>query len=561
MQKTLFTKLTIIVGLCIIFVVGLMMFRTVIAERQYYAQSVVKEIAQQHVNPQEVITPFIIIPTTITPECSIVGDTDAAKCKSAYSSTLTVFANKTSATQDLEVSTDTYRRGIYHATSYNGALKFDQSYTINQTLQRLIADNQSVSNDSKTLSTANNSTNGNGNTKTEKTDIHWNDAKFIIPVSDLRGVATLPTVTIDKQAIKATYPQSAMLNGLSYVEVSLPNDVLNRLTTTSASQQEKTNLVAENLNSEPLNTQSSNIQTPISQNPNHQDLDGQQSDNSRHQALDIVVDLPLSGISTLNTVPTGQNFELSMRSNWHAPNFIGRALPNAKTFTSKGFEAKWQNQYLTVANNQNLSKCVSTANNQCMVASSAVLDSADQDDEAITAIEGIVTAEGNIVSNSDRDVRLSSFGVSFAEPNDVYLQTERTMKYALLLILVSFGTFFLFEVIKSSRIHPIQYLLVGCALLCFYVLLLPLAEQIVFWQAYMVAASACVGLIGWYSYYVFGGFKRAVIFTATLAGLYAAFFGILSTEDLNLLLGAIFCFVILACVMVMTRKLDWYKVT
>ncbi len=121
MQKTLFTKLTIIVGLCIIFVVGLMMFRTVIAERQYYAQSVVKEIAQQHVNPQEVITPFIIIPTTITPECSIVGDTDAAKCKSAYSSTLTVFANKTSATQDLEVSTDTYRRGIYHATSYNGA--------------------------------------------------------------------------------------------------------------------------------------------------------------------------------------------------------------------------------------------------------------------------------------------------------------------------------------------------------------------------------------------------------------------------------------------------------
>lgn len=95
----------------------------------------------------------------------------------------------------------------------------------------------------------------------------------------------------------------------------------------------------------------------------------------------------------------------------------------------------------------------------------------------------------------------------------------------------------------------------------FYVLLLPLAEQIVFWQAYTIAASACVGLIGWYSYYVFGGLKRALIFTATLAGLYAAFFGILSTEDLNLLLGAIFCFMVLACVMVMTRKLDWYKVT
>ena len=556
MQKTLLTKLTVIVGLCVIFVVGLMMFRTVITERQYYAQSVVKEIAQQHVNPQEIITPFIIIPTTITPECSIVGEVDVTKCKSAYSSMLTVFANKTSATQDLEVSTDTYRRGIYHATSYNGALEFDQNYTLSQTLQRLIDDNNLASNDFKAVSTADNRT----NTKTEKpakTDIHWNAAKLIIPVSDLRGVATLPTVTIDKQAIKATYPQTAMLNGLSYVEVPLTKDILDRLTTT-ASQQEKTNLAAKNLNNNPPNTQNPNAQTP-----SKQELDTQQSDNSRHQTVNIVVDLPLSGISTLNTVPTGQNFELSMRSNWHAPNFIGKALPNAKTVTSKGFEAQWQNQYLTIANNQSLSQCVSIANDQCMVTSSAALDTGDQSgaNNAITAIEGTITVEGDTVSNSDRNVRLSSFGVSFAEPNDVYLQTERTMKYALLLILVSFGTFFLFEVLKSSRIHPIQYLLVGCALLCFYVLLLPLAEQIVFWQAYAIAASACVGLIGWYTYYVLDGIKRALIFTTILGGLYAAFYGILTTEDLNLLLGAIFCFALLACVMVMTRKIDWYKVT
>ena len=165
------------------------------------------------------------------------------------------------------------------------------------------------------------------------------------------------------------------------------------------------------------------------------------------------------------------------------------------------------------------------------------------------------TNHGNLNS-----VRLNSFGVSFAEPNDVYLQTERTMKYALLLILISFGTFFLFEVIKSSRIHPIQYLLVGCALLTFYVLLLPLAEQIAFWQAYAIAGSSCVGLIGWYTYYVLGGVRRAVIFTAILAGLYAAFYGILTTEDLNLLLGAVFCFILLACVMIMTRKIDWYKI-
>lgn len=181
-------------------------------------------------------------------------------------------------------------------------------------------------------------------------------------------------------------------------------------------------------------------------------------------------------------------------------------------------------------------------------------------DTSMTMQENLAISDADTVPNSFRDVSLNSFGVSFAEPNDVYLQTERAMKYALLLILVSFGTFFLFEVIKSSRIHPIQYLLVGCALFVFYVLLLPLAEQIIFWKAYAIAASACVGLIGWYTYYVLGGIKRAAIFTGTLAGLYAAFFGILTTEDMNLLLGAVFCFAILACVMVMTRKIDWYKI-
>lgn len=58
MQKTLFTKLAIIAGLCLIFAIGLSMIGSVIYERQTYAESVVREIAQQHVNPQEVITPI-----------------------------------------------------------------------------------------------------------------------------------------------------------------------------------------------------------------------------------------------------------------------------------------------------------------------------------------------------------------------------------------------------------------------------------------------------------------------------------------------------------------------
>jgi inner membrane protein len=536
MQKTLSIKLFIIAGLCIIFAIGLNMVSSVIYERQNYADSVVIEIAQQHVNPQEIITPFITIPTTVMPECTIDTKDKAIKCPSSYSKLETIFATQTQATQNLEVSTDTYQRGIYHATSYRGDVKFDQSYLLKEHFLTEPLSNQVTSSlnesDNTSIVAANTektSENTVGSTA-KKTVTHWNEAKLIIPVSDLRGVATLPTVTIDQQQIKATYPQTAMLRDLTYVEVSLPQHILTR-----------------------LNSQSSD--------PSHL-----QTSNQNNKPVEIMVNLPLSGISNLNTVPTGQNFELTMNSNWHAPNFIGKALPNAKSFTSDGFEANWQNQYLTIANNQRLSQCLSTPNSQCNVISKASLNTGSYPSELEAdgypyASEAAVAVEEASDAASNGSIRLNSFGVSFAEPNDVYLQTERTMKYALLLILVSFGTFFSFEVIKSSRIHPIQYLLVGCALLVFYVLLLPLAEQIVFWKAYAIAATACVGLIGWYTYYVPSGVKRAAIFTTILAGLYASFYGILTIEDMNLLLGAVFCFALIASVMVMTRKIDWYQVT
>ena len=523
MQKTLTIKLCIIAGLCIIFAIGLTMFSSVIYERQSYADSVIAEIAEQHVNPQQVITPFIAIPTTVTPECLLDTKSQLNKCAEPYAKIDTIFAAQTQASQDLAVNTDTYKRGVYHATSYNGELVFKQRYLLAE--PSLNSFNLSTANlqgiataavisDAKAL-------------KPSQPHSHWNQAKLIIPVSDLRGVATLPTVTINKQTIKATYPQNPMIKGLAYVEVTLPDAVL-------------TQLAIQNLANSPAQTAAPNNNEKI-------------TSLNKEQTIEMLINLPLAGISSLNTVPTGQNFELVMQSNWHAPNFVGKALPNTKSFSAEGFTANWQNQYLTVANNQYLSQCLSTANNKCQVISNAPFAAGFSSySEAAIAIE----EAGGAVS---ADSSLNSFGVSFAEPNNVYLQTERTMKYALLLILVSFGTFFLFEIIKSSRIHPIQYLLVGCALLVFYVLLLPLAEQIAFWQAYAIAASACVGLIGWYSYYILTSSKRAAIFTTILAGLYAAFYGILTTEDLNLLLGAVFCFVLLACVMVMTRKVDWYK--
>lgn len=527
MQKSLLIKLSIIGSLCLLFAIGLNLLKSLVYERQSYSQTVIDEISSQHVKPQQIITPFIAVPTTVTPACKVVNSSHCAKSFRVMTPKLPL---TTQAQQSLKVSTDTYQRGIYHATSYQGQFSFVQRYNLadDSDIEALTpvapitpvapASPQSM-NDPNGAADQNAAVaatvlpshvagtavkTGTANTATtinplylergESVDYDWSKARLIIPVSDLRGVAQLPTVRINDQVLIAQYPATSQLGDLSYVEVLLPKDIANK------------------------------------------------SD------LKMSIELPVMGISMLRTVPLGQQFSLSMDSDWHAPNFIGQALPAQKSFDNLGFKATWENQYLTVANNQMLTQCLIDPGSNCDMYSYF-------DDSASQAVSEIYDAVDAPSSSA-----LNGFGVSFAEPNDVYLQTERTMKYALLLIMVSFGTFFLFEIIKSLRIHPIQYLLVGSALLVFYVLLLPLAEQIVFWQAYAIAATACVGLIGWYTFYVLDSVKRAAIFTIILGGLYAGFYGILTTEDMNLLLGAIFCFVLLASVMYLTRKIDWYQV-
>lgn len=252
------------------------------------------------------------------------------------------------------------------------------------------------------------------------------------------------------------------------------------------------------------------------------------------QNFDVKIDLNFTGIDSLAVLPLGDNFAFSLQSNWTDPKFLGDALPT-KNFSPTGFTANWQNQFLATHNNQKMSNCLYL--NGEMGSCNLITDSSGY-------------------ANDD----FKWLGTAFINANNIYTQTDRTLKYALLLVIVSFGTFFLFEVLKSFRIHPIQYGLVAMALLMFYILVLSFAEHIAFWQAYSIASVACVGLIGCYTYFVLKSWQRSMVFSLILGSLYTGFYLILASEAMNLLLGAVFCFVLLATVMFLTRHIDWYQV-
>ncbi len=219
---------------------------------------------------------------------------------------------------------------------------------------------------------------------------------------------------------------------------------------------------------------------------------------------------------------------IALASTWPHPQFHGDFLPRTRAIGPDGFKARWE-----------VSSLASNAQSQFRAAMSRRAPQGSTD--AAEAVDAI--------------------GVSLVDPVNVYSQVDRATKYGVLFVLLTFVAFFMFEFLKQLRIHPIQYGLVGLAVAIFFLLLLALSERIPFAVAYLVAAIACVTLIGYYLGHVLGGWLRGAGFAGLLGTLYAALYGLLISEDNALVLGAGLLFLILAAIMVVTRRVDWYRAT
>ena len=122
-------------------------------------------------------------------------------------------------------------------------------------------------------------------------------------------------------------------------------------------------------------------------------------------------------------------------------------------------------------------------------------------------------------------------------------------------IVLTFLAFFLTEVFSGTAVHPIQYVLVGLAMVLFYIALLSLSEHIGFNRSYFLASVAIVTLVAAYAKGIFGTWKSATLIGSVLAALYLFLFVTLQLEDYALLFGSIGLFVILAIVMYLTRRI------
>ena len=156
-------------------------------------------------------------------------------------------------------------------------------------------------------------------------------------------------------------------------------------------------------------------------------------------------------------------------------------------------------------------------------------------------------------------VESAAFGVNLIIPVDHYQKSTRSVKYAIMIIVLTFMAFFFVEVYNKSRIHPMQYLLVGLALIIFYTLLLSISEHFGFNTAYFIAATATILLVTAYSHSIFKKLLLTLIAGLILILLYGFIFVILQLQDYALLMGSIGLFLVMAVIMFFSRKISWYN--
>jgi inner membrane protein len=231
----------------------------------------------------------------------------------------------------------------------------------------------------------------------------------------------------------------------------------------------------------------------------------------------FTLDLNFNGSTSLNFVPLGKLTKVNIQSTWKNPSFVGAFLPDNRVINADGFSANWEVIHLNRSYPQYFKG----------------------------AVQGI---------------NESSFGVNLIVPVDEYQKSMRSAKYAVMFITLTFLIFFFVQVLNGVKIHPVQYIIVGLALCVFYTLLIALSEHIPFKFSYLISSVSIIGMITLYAKGIFNSRKLTALICLILVVLYVFIYSIIQMEDFALLMGSIGLFIVLATVMYLSRKIDWYAI-
>lgn len=243
--------------------------------------------------------------------------------------------------------------------------------------------------------------------------------------------------------------------------------------------------------------------------------------DSKQDGYTFSGNLSVQGGRSIRFIPTATETHIDLKSSWQSPSFFGSYLPKEHNITEgEGFTANWY--ILAFTNN------FSTVMSECDIQNTYIFD--------------------------------TLLGVNLKVPVDIYLMTERSLKYGILFLILPFIVFFLFEIFSKIKVHPFHYMFVGITASLFFLLLIAISEHYSFKVGYITGVLAVSSLITYYACHFLKSIKRGVVILPIMFISYTFMYVMINSEDYALLMGTLGLFSIVAGIMITTRKVDWYKV-
>ena len=231
---------------------------------------------------------------------------------------------------------------------------------------------------------------------------------------------------------------------------------------------------------------------------------------------DFSLNIGLRGSGSISFSPVGKTTEVSLVSDWDAPSFTGTFLPAEREITEKGFSARWVVTHLNRSFPQ--------------------------------------VWTGDSYKPSD-----DAFGVNLILQADNYSKAERSAKYGLLFIALTFFVLIIIELRSKERIHIFYYLLVSLALILFFSLLTALSELVGFNMAYLISSVSTIALLTVFFRSLLKKKGVVLVISGLLTVLYIFIFVLLALKDYAFLAGNIGLFVLLGVLMMVSARYKLFK--
>ena len=239
--------------LTLLLMIPMLMVYLVVDERERYSRAAVSEVGRKWGLAQKISGPYLIVPQT-----RWVEKTDRAGVKTRSREVQYVTLLPETLNVEVDVSAKELKRGIYGVPVYESKFKYSGRFNALET-EKL--------------------TRGS-------TELRFEDAAFVMLISDVRGIKETTSVQLGAQSVKFTAGNGFSAKRAAGIHVSL---------------------------------QEHNVKS----------------------GFEFSFELPVNGTETLHFEPSGGETKLQMKSNWPHPSFIGNFLPSDRSISSKGFEARW----------------------------------------------------------------------------------------------------------------------------------------------------------------------------------------------------------------------------